>query len=142
MSLPRSGCARHACFCTSAPRYLTCYAPALTHAVWTAVFPAFRPALSLTHSRQEVRDVFDAPLLELVFAAARVHRMYHDPRQVRVGRRRETRLKRWNRESQQPGSDVALAFLGGSSPVFGDAQLTVLTRVYASCDRLRCSSAR
>jgi hypothetical protein len=31
-----------------------------------------------------VKDVYDAPLLELVFAAARVHRMYHDPRQARA----------------------------------------------------------
>ena len=35
-------------------------------------------------SREEVKDVYDAPLLELVFAAARVHRMYHDPRQARA----------------------------------------------------------
>ena len=28
--------------------------------------------------------MYDAPLLELVFAAARVHRMYHDPRQARA----------------------------------------------------------
>jgi hypothetical protein len=32
--------------------------------------------------------VYDAPLLELVFAAARVHRMYHDPRQARRARSR------------------------------------------------------
>lgn len=35
-------------------------------------------------SREEVKEVFDTPLMELVYKAATVHRMYHDPRQARV----------------------------------------------------------
>ena len=50
------------------------------------------PASLFRRSREEVKEVYDAPLLELVFAAARVHRMYHDPRQARAPpQRRESR---------------------------------------------------
>lgn len=35
--------------------------------------------------REEVAQVFSTPLLELVFHAARVHRMYNDPQMVRAG---------------------------------------------------------
>jgi len=35
-----------------------------------------------THSYEQVRALFDAPLLDLVFRAAAVHREHHDPRAV------------------------------------------------------------
>jgi hypothetical protein len=34
-------------------------------------------------TRDEVAEVFNTPLLDLMFAAASVHRQNHDPRQVR-----------------------------------------------------------
>jgi biotin synthase len=33
---------------------------------------------------QEVREIFDTPLLELAFRAAGIHRQYHDSSQVQV----------------------------------------------------------
>ena len=33
---------------------------------------------------EEVRAIYDTPLLELVFRAAQVHRAHHDPREVQV----------------------------------------------------------
>ncbi len=38
----------------------------------------------LPASRHEVERLFEAPLLELVFAAAQVHRQHHDPRDVQL----------------------------------------------------------
>ena len=33
---------------------------------------------------EEIRDIYNKPLIELVFEAATVHREYHDPREVQV----------------------------------------------------------
>ncbi|GFH29333.1 biotin synthetase [Haematococcus lacustris] len=40
-----------------------------------------RPLFSglLNSGRQEVTEVYETPLLELVFQASRVHRMYNNP---------------------------------------------------------------
>ncbi|MBW0463695.1 hypothetical protein O181_003410 [Austropuccinia psidii MF-1] len=35
-------------------------------------------------TRQEVKDVYDSPLMELVFRSATVHRAYHDPSKVQL----------------------------------------------------------
>jgi len=40
------------------------------------------PRMPETHSYEQVRALFDAPLLDLVFRAAAVHREHHDPRAV------------------------------------------------------------
>lgn len=40
-------------------------------------------ALPICTRREEVTDVYDTPLLELVYKAATVHRMYNDPHMVR-----------------------------------------------------------
>ncbi|KAI8816973.1 uncharacterized protein EV422DRAFT_543773 [Fimicolochytrium jonesii] len=39
-------------------------------------------ALRTDWTKEEVQEIFDSPLLELLFHAARVHRMHHDPRRV------------------------------------------------------------
>ena len=44
-------------------------------------FPNIKSILCVC-SREEVHQVYDTPLLELVFRAATVHRMYNDPRMV------------------------------------------------------------
>ena len=35
-------------------------------------------------SKQDLLDLYNKPLLELVFEAAKVHRMYHNPREVQM----------------------------------------------------------
>src|SRR5438309_12072494 len=35
-------------------------------------------------SAQEIRAIYDAPLMDLVFRAATVHRQFHDPAEVQV----------------------------------------------------------
>ncbi len=35
-------------------------------------------------TRDEVRELFDAPLLDLIFRAAAIHRQFHDPGEVQV----------------------------------------------------------
>lgn len=37
-----------------------------------------------TYSKQEILDIYNKPLMELIFEAAQVHREHHDPRKVRV----------------------------------------------------------
>ena len=39
--------------------------------------------MAASRRRQEVKEVYDAPLMELVYKAATVHRMFHDPRMAR-----------------------------------------------------------
>ena len=41
-------------------------------------------AVRIDWSVDEVREIFDRPLLDLVFDAARVHRGHHDPAEVQV----------------------------------------------------------
>ena len=35
-------------------------------------------------TKQEIQEIYDTPLLELVFRAASVHRQYHDPNKVQL----------------------------------------------------------
>jgi biotin synthase len=37
----------------------------------------------VTRRREEISQVYNTPLLDLIFRAATVHRMYNDPRMVR-----------------------------------------------------------
>jgi hypothetical protein len=52
-------------------------------------FQAQQPILipSLQCRREEVTDIYNTPLLDLVFKAASVHRMYNDPQMVGTGGR-------------------------------------------------------
>lgn len=43
-----------------------------------------RAAIRSDWSRKEVAELFGAPLMELVFRAATIHRQYHDPREIQV----------------------------------------------------------
>ena len=43
-----------------------------------------RAAIRHDWSVDEIRAIYEGPLLELVFEAARVHRQYHDPAEVQV----------------------------------------------------------
>ena len=45
-------------------------------------FLAPSPPLKKMHSRAEVTEVYETPLLDLVFAAARAHRMHNEPSMV------------------------------------------------------------
>ena len=35
-------------------------------------------------SRKEIKEIYDGPLLDLVFRAAAVHRQYHDPKKIQL----------------------------------------------------------
>jgi biotin synthase len=37
-----------------------------------------------SYTREEILEIYNRPLLELVFEAAQVHRQYHNPREVQV----------------------------------------------------------
>ena len=43
-------------------------------------------------SKDEIREIYDQPLLDLVYSAASVHRIYHDPQQVDLARMSSTRV--------------------------------------------------
>lgn len=55
--------------------------------IGAAEIDAHRPPPTLAHAaaacrREEVAEVYNTPLLDLVFSAATVHRMYNDPAMV------------------------------------------------------------
>jgi biotin synthase len=52
----------------------------MIRALATAARQTSRSALS----REEIREVYHSPLLDLVFRAAAVHRQHHDPRKVQL----------------------------------------------------------
>jgi len=37
-----------------------------------------------TRSKQEIQEIYDSPLLDLVFNAASVHRQHHDPGKIQL----------------------------------------------------------
>ncbi|KAH9890949.1 biotin synthase [Cubamyces lactineus] len=50
-----------------------------THAATPAV-----PPTRHSWSKQEIQEIYDSPLLDLVFRAASVHRQYHDPSKIQL----------------------------------------------------------
>jgi biotin synthase len=58
-------------------------APAFARSLATHVAPAAAPARK-TWAREEIQAVYDTPLLDLVFRAASVHRMHHDPSKIQL----------------------------------------------------------
>lgn len=45
-----------------------------------------RPQLKTRHdwAKPEIKEIFDTPLLDLVFRAAAVHRQFHDPTKIQL----------------------------------------------------------
>ena len=45
-----------------------------------------RPTLKTRHdwAKPEIKEIFDTPLLDLVFRAAAVHRQFHDPTKIQL----------------------------------------------------------
>ncbi len=46
--------------------------------------PKTSPSPIVFRSREEVAEVYNTPMLELIYNAASVHRMYNDPSMVRA----------------------------------------------------------
>lgn len=46
--------------------------------------PVSAEATRRTWARQEIQDLYDTPLLDLVFRAAAVHRKHHDPSKIQL----------------------------------------------------------
>ncbi|RXK38787.1 biotin synthase [Tremella mesenterica] len=52
--------------------------------------PSFRPpkpedgAMRRDWTKREIQDIFDGPLMEIIFRAATVHRMHHDPSRIQL----------------------------------------------------------
>ncbi|KAI0651601.1 biotin synthase [Trametes meyenii] len=53
-------------------------------ALATHASPSTTPATRHSWSRQEIQQVYDSPLLDLVFRSASVHRQYHDPSKIQL----------------------------------------------------------
>jgi biotin synthase len=55
-----------------------------THAATTSSTVAAAPPTRHDWTKEEVKRIYDTPLLDLVFRAAGVHRQYHDPSKVQL----------------------------------------------------------
>ncbi|KAI0005441.1 biotin synthase [Russula compacta] len=55
-----------------------------THAATTAPTVAAVPPTRHDWTKEEVKRIYDTPLLDLVFRAASMHRQHHDPRKVQL----------------------------------------------------------
>jgi biotin synthase len=66
------------------------HAPALRRALATHasaapdVAPAAAPVTRHDWARGEIQAIYDSPLLDLVFRAASVHRLHHDPSKIQL----------------------------------------------------------
>jgi biotin synthase len=57
--------------------------PALKRSLATHAAPSTTSARKMW-TRDEVQEVYDSPLLQLVFRSASVHRMHHDPSKIQL----------------------------------------------------------
>ncbi|KAI0359139.1 biotin synthase [Trametes cingulata] len=53
-------------------------------ALATHASPPTAPATRHSWTKQEIQQIYDSPLLDLVFKAASVHRQYHDPSKIQL----------------------------------------------------------
>jgi len=61
------------------------HATAVPHDPSTALTPPANATLARTYwSKQEIKSVYDTPLLELVFRAATAHRAHNDPNKIQL----------------------------------------------------------
>ncbi|KAF7310643.1 Product biotin synthase [Mycena chlorophos] len=65
---------------------LRLFVPAPTRLARTLATHASSPAQSsrLSWSKQQIQDLYDSPLMDLVFRAASVHRQHHDPSKIQL----------------------------------------------------------
>src|ERR1700683_3113142 len=56
----------------------------LVRTLATHASSANAPATRHTWAKQEIQQIYDAPLLDLVFRATTVHRQHHDPSKIQL----------------------------------------------------------
>lgn len=66
----------------SQPKFF--YALVRTHATVTTPATALPSNATTRWSRREVQEIYDSPLLDLVYKAASVHRSHHDPSKIQL----------------------------------------------------------
>jgi len=55
-----------------------------THTATASPTVAATPETRHDWTKEEVQQIYDTPLLDLVFRSASVHREYHDPRKIQL----------------------------------------------------------
>lgn len=56
-----------------------------TRTLATHASPNYTPAITRNSwGKQEIQQIYDTPLMELVFRAATVHRQHHDPSKIQL----------------------------------------------------------
>ncbi|KAK0245949.1 biotin synthase [Armillaria nabsnona] len=68
-------------------RSAVCRSLASTRTLATHVSPASFPSSPVTRhdwTKQEIKQIYDSPLLDLVFRSASVHRQHHDPNKIQL----------------------------------------------------------
>lgn len=55
-----------------------------THTATKVPIAAAAPATRYDWTKEEVKQIYDTPLLDLVFRAAGVHRQHHDPSKIQL----------------------------------------------------------
>lgn len=66
------------------PRFPLLVRSLATHAATTAPTPVAAPPTRPDWTKEEVQQIYDSPLLDLVFRAASVHRQHHDPSKIQL----------------------------------------------------------
>lgn len=56
----------------------------LKRALATHAAPPTAPPTRHSYTKQEIQQIYDTPLMELVFRAASVHRQHHDPSKIQL----------------------------------------------------------
>jgi len=68
----------------ASPRFTLLARSLATHASTTAPTPVAAPPMRHDWTKEEVQRIYDAPLLDLIFRAASVHRQHHDPSKIQL----------------------------------------------------------
>lgn len=67
-----------AAYASTARRYLA------THTTSSSTVSRAPPSTRHDWAKAEIQQIYETPLLDLVFRAAGVHRLYHDPSKVQL----------------------------------------------------------
>lgn len=70
--------------CFAQSRLLVLKRTLATHASATVSNVSIPPPTRHDWSREEIQNVYDSPLLDLLYRAASVHRQHHDPNKIQL----------------------------------------------------------
>ena len=83
-----------------------------THTAPTAVATA--PPTRHDWTKEEVQQIYDTPLLDLVFRSASVHRQHHDPTKIQLCTLMNIKSKSWRQEYWKDFlKKILIGFAGG-----------------------------